>query len=185
MAARKGARWVRLCWRRFRPPKSKGRRAPGNASLRSGTIRDQHAASAELDLEQTSVEPSLAALARALAHPDAAVRKTALAVVTEFSAQRAELLVSSLLRDPDPAVRCAAAGAAARMDGKRIGASLIVALEDPSPEVRRAAARAIHETVGTEVTISGPDCIADAREVTALRASWKQRRLAELIAEEE
>jgi len=131
------------------------------------------------------VEPSLAALARALAHPDAAVRTTALAVVTEFSGQRAELLVSSLMRDPDPAVRCAAAAAAARMDGKRIGASLIVALEDPSPEVRRAAARAIRETAGMVVAISEPDGIADTRQLGALRASWKQRRLAELIAEED
>lgn len=127
----------------------------------------------------------LDSLARTLDDPNPEVRRRALEVISEFSAQRAAPLLTALLHDVDAGVRCAAAAAAARVGARATVFSLILALDDPDPIVRDGVARALAQITGETVEMGADDDDATRRrqQVERLTRWWKSERVSELAAE--
>jgi hypothetical protein len=123
----------------------------------------------------------MAALARALDHPDPALRARAVAVLGELADARARDVLKTMLLDPSAEVRRAAARSAARVATTDVVASLIVALTDPDAEVRAAAAEAVGRISGRPLSCAGPGGVVDERDIEDVKRWWRNRRLAELV----
>src|SRR5262249_55336826 len=128
--------------------------------------------------EPPAADPRSAALARALADGDPAVRALAVETISAFSADEASRLLSRLLHDPDPSVRVAAIDSAARAGATGVVFAIILALEDVDAEVRTRAAVAIETLTGKPVDIDDGDAEVRREQVTELKKWWKEQRLA-------
>lgn len=170
---------------------AKWRRRRGNASdLVSGWATDFNLADlrdpdprdngSRFGAAEESANQGLTALARALAHPDPALRAQALEVICQFSAERAVRLLVGVLHDPDPKVRAAAADSAGRLGATGTVLSLIFALDDPEPEVRLAAQLAIEQITDIPVRLENVDPAIRESKISELKAWWKEQRFNEL-----
>lgn len=177
--------WLSRLWparRRSATRQSERRaRAPDRAELRAGAVDAGRPGPTDQDATRLAANEGIAALARALDHPDPALRARAVAVICELADTRAREVLKTMILDLCPEVRCAAARSAARVGTTDVVASLIVALTDPDEAVRAAAAEGLSSVTGRRLCTVGPAGVVDAQEIEALKRWWRERRFAEVL----